>query len=133
MKRRTNDDTLELAQRYFRENVQAHLTAEEIDEFAQYGAVGCGSPFDFWEAVVGRPVTAREFTQYKVFKPSDTCPYVERIYAWLLVSRYWDEQPCYALWKPVLEPYTGPWFPERGRRKLPVCPQVHLPVSRCQV
>lgn len=110
MKRRTGDDTLAFAQCYFRENVAVHLTAQEIDELEQHGAVGEGSPFDFWEAVVGRPVTRREFTQYKIFKPSDTCPYVERIYAWLLVSRYEDDQPCYAQWNPVLEPYTGPWF-----------------------
>jgi uncharacterized protein YciU (UPF0263 family) len=109
-KRRTMNETQELAQNLFRSEVQRHLSEEEIEELREFGASSGGTPRTDWEMIVGRAVSEREFYEHRVYKPSDVCPYVERIYAVILVSRLREGEECYVQWNPAVEPYDGPWF-----------------------
>jgi uncharacterized protein YciU (UPF0263 family) len=109
-KRRTMDEAAVLAQNLFRSQVAEHLTEEEIEECRRHSTVGSGSPRHEWETIVGRRVSDREFYEYEIYKPSDICPYVEKIYAVILVPRSRESESCYIQWKPTLEPYEGPWF-----------------------
>lgn len=104
------DETQALAQSLFRSQVAEHFTEEEIEEIRQSGTSTSGTPRSQWECIVGRPVNEREFYEHRVYKPSDECPYVEKIYAVILVSRDRENQDCYVQWKPIVEPYEGPWF-----------------------
>ena len=109
-KRRTSDEAQAVSQAKFRAEVETHLTTSELEEFRDFAAVGAGSPTGQWEDLVGAPVTDKLFYQFKLYKPSDVCPYVEKIYAIILVSRDRSNEHCFTKWKPTLEPYTGPWF-----------------------
>lgn len=104
------DEAKVLAQNLFRSQADEHLTKEELEEFFNSGTVGSGSPKHKWEGIVGWPVTDREFYEYQLYKPSNECPYVEKIYAVILVSRSRENEGCYVQWKPPVEPYRGPWF-----------------------
>ena len=104
------DEAEVLAQNLFRSQAMQHLTEVEIEECRKSGTVTSGSPKHRWEAIVGKPVSDREFYEYQIYKPSEVCPYVEKIYAVILVSRNRDNDSCYAQWKPAIEPYEGPWF-----------------------
>lgn len=109
-KRRTSKEAEAIAQAKFRAEVEAHFTAAELEEFQACAAVGSGSPTEQWEELIGAQVTDKLFYQFKLYKPSDVCPYVEKIYAIILVSRDRSNEHCYIKWKPQLEPYNGPWF-----------------------
>jgi uncharacterized protein YciU (UPF0263 family) len=109
-KRRTSSEAKALAQEKFRAEAETHLTAAELDEFFSCGAVGAGSPTGQWEEIVGAPVSDKRFYEFKLHKPSNDCPYVEKIYALILVSRDRSNDHCFIQWKPAMEPYTGPWF-----------------------
>lgn len=84
-----------LAQDLFRSHARQHLTDDELEE---------------WESIVGRPVSEKEFYEFEVYKPSETCPYVEKIYAIVLVSRDRSTNHCYVQWRPEVEQYNGPSF-----------------------
>ena len=109
-KRRTMNETEVLAQSLFRSQAERHLTEGEIEEFRLSGLISSGTPGRQWESIVGKPVSEREFYEYQVYKPSEVCPYVEKIYAIILVSRDRENENCYVQWKPTVEPYEGPWF-----------------------
>ena len=109
-KRRTMSETEVLAQNLFRSLATQHLSADEVEEFRQAGLISSGGPKIQWESMLGRPVSEGEFYEYQLCKPSEICPYVEKIYAVILVSRNRDNENCYVQWKPKLEPYEGPWF-----------------------
>lgn len=94
-KRRTMNEAAVLAQDLFRSHARQHLTDDELEE---------------WESIVGRPVSEKEFYEFEVYKPSETCPYVEKIYAIVLVSRDRSTNHCYVQWRPEVEQYNGPSF-----------------------
>ena len=71
-----------------------------MEEFRQAGLISSGGPKMQWESMLGRPVSEREFYEYQLYKPSEICPYVEKIYAVILVSRNRDNENCYVQWKP---------------------------------
>ena len=99
-----------LAQNLFRSQARQHLTADELEEFRSSGAVSSGTPGRQWESIVGRPVGENEFYEFEVYKPSQACPYVEKIYATVLVSRDRGTNSCYVQWRPEVWQYDGPWF-----------------------
>lgn len=109
-KRRKIEEAEAIAQMVFRSQARLHLTGSEIEEMMAFGAVSSGSPTYEWEAIVGRPVSDREFYQFEIYKRSEECPYIERVYAALLVSRDRANEDCHVQWKPELEPYDGKWF-----------------------
>ncbi len=104
------DEAAVLAQNLFRSQAARYLSEEEIEEVRKSGTVASGTPTRRWEAIIGRPAVEREFYEYQVYKPSDQCPYVEKIYAVFLVSRNRENEDCYVQWKPAVEPDNGPWF-----------------------
>jgi len=101
-KRRTIGEAALLAQKLFRSQAALHLTQEEIEEFNRSGRFISDLPRHKWETTVGAPVTAHDFYEYQMHKPSDAYPYVEKIYAVILVTRNRDSEACYAQWKPAL-------------------------------
>ena len=109
-KRRTTNEAEVLAQNLFRSNAPQHLTGDELEEFRLSGLVSSGTPGREWERIVARPVSEKEFYEFEVYKPSATCPYVEKIYAVILVSRDPSTDRCYVQWRPEIEQYDGPWF-----------------------
>src|SRR5262249_25826258 len=109
-KRRTMSEAEVLAQNLFRTHVRQHLTDDELEEIRLSGLVSSGTPGRQWESIVGRAVSEKEFYEFEVYKPSEVCPYVEKIYAVILVSRDRNNESCYVQWRPDIEPYDGPWF-----------------------
>ena len=109
-KRRTTSEAEVLAQNLFRTHARQHLTDDELEEFRLSGLVSSGTPGPQWESIVGRPVSEREFYEFEVYKPSAECPYVEKIYAVILVSRDRSTESCYVQWRPEIEKYDGPLF-----------------------
>lgn len=99
-----------LAQDLFRSHARQHLTDDELEEFRLSGSVSSGTPRRQWESIAGRPVSEKEFYEFEVYKPSETCPYVEKIYAIVLVSRDRSTNHCYVQWRPEVEQYNGPSF-----------------------
>jgi uncharacterized protein YciU (UPF0263 family) len=109
-KRRTMKEAEVLAQNLFRSHARQHLTGDELEEFRLSGAVSSGTPGRQWESIVGGPVSEKEFYEFEAYKPSEACPYVEKIYAIVLVSRDRSTDSCYVQWRPEVEQYDGPWF-----------------------
>ena len=109
-KRRTTNEAEVLAQSLFRLHARQRLTDDEFEEFRLSGLVSSGTPGRQWESIVGRPVSEKEFYEFQIYKPSETCPYVEKIYAVILVSRDRSTESCYVQWGPEIEQYDGPWF-----------------------
>jgi Protein of unknown function, DUF440 len=104
------NETEVLAQSLFRSEAAKHLTERDLEELKRSGAASSGTPTLQWEAILGRPICEREYYEHRLYKPSDVCPYVEKIYAVILVSRDRTSESCYVQWKPALEPYEGAWF-----------------------
>lgn len=108
--RRTYDEAMELAQRRFRAEVRDHLTAEEIEEMRAKGTVSGGSFGDDWTSELGAEPDKRFHYEYRVYLPSDECPYIEKYYARILVTRARDSDDVWIKWKPPVPEYDGPRF-----------------------
>jgi len=102
------DEAEVLAQSLFRSQVEQHLTHDEITECRKSGAITSGSLTRDWDAIVGKPASDREFYEYQIYKPSNAHPYVEKIYAVILVSRSRDNESCYVQWMPPVEQHRTP-------------------------
>ena len=109
-KRRTYDEALELAQDRFRAEVQDHLTEDEIEEMRTKGTVSGGSFEDDWISELGHVPDKRLHYEYRVYLPSHECPYIEKYYARILVTRDRNSDDVWIKWKPPVPEYDGPWF-----------------------
>ncbi len=109
-KRRTYDEAEKLAHDRFRAEVRDHLTDEEIEEMRTKGTVGGGSFGVDWLSELGTEPDKRLHYEYQVYLPSDECPYIEKYYARILVTRDRDSDGVWIKWKPPVLEYKGPWF-----------------------
>jgi uncharacterized protein YciU (UPF0263 family) len=109
-KRRTYDEAMELAQERFRADAKTHLTDVEIEELRTKGTVAGGSFGDDWASELGGEPDKRIHYEYQVYLPSEECPYIERYYARILVSRDRDSDGVWIKWKPPVPEYHGPHF-----------------------
>jgi len=109
-KRRTMDEAVEMARLAFKENVENHLTAEEMDEFSLSAVKQSGTPSEDWEKLLGFKPEMKSYYEIHLYKPSEECPYIEKSYAKILVPRNREEEHCEIIWKPEVSPYDGPWF-----------------------
>lgn len=101
-KRRTMDEAQELARLRFRSEAAAHLTAEEIDEVGRHALLTSGDPSEGWEAHVGFRPDIHGYYQFEIYKPADEHPYVEKVYARILVGRDRADEFCAILWRPPI-------------------------------
>lgn len=109
-KRRTYDEAYELARKAFREQVTSNLSEAEITEMAMEGDISGGSICNDWEKVVGFVPKRNSFYQFTIFHRIDECPYADKYYAFILVSRDRSTEELGIQWKPPMEPYTGRYF-----------------------
>ena len=109
-KRRTLDEATELAQEKFKASVLNHLSSEEVEEFRSSCLMTSGNPSEIWESVLGEQPDIRMYYEIELYKPSDTCPYIEKSYAKILVSRDRSSEQVEIIWKPEVPEYNGPWF-----------------------
>jgi uncharacterized protein YciU (UPF0263 family) len=109
-KRLTVDEAQEIARQYFKENCAANLGEEIIHEMRDGFCFTSGSVTPGWRAVIGFEPERRAYYEFQLYKQTSECPYVERIYARLLVGRNRADVQCYAIWLPEVEPYDGPYF-----------------------
>lgn len=99
--RRTYDEAQELAQALFRDEVKNHFSEEEIAELKTRGTVTGGvGGFTEWTEHLGYTPDRRLHYDYTVYIPSHERPYVERIYAMILVSRDRSKGIVSVRWKP---------------------------------
>jgi uncharacterized protein YciU (UPF0263 family) len=109
-KRRTLDEALALAQDAFRATAKDHLSDDELREMAEHGTHTEGSFGDDWEAETGFRPDAKLFYEVQLYRASKECPYIEKYYARILVSRDRSSHGVWIKWKPPVPPYNGPWF-----------------------
>ncbi len=109
-KRRTWDEALELAKVAFRATVSDNLTPAEIEEIRTHGTIGGGSVGDGWPAVLGTEPDKRANYEVEIYRPSDQCPYVEKIFVRMLVPRDRSAETIHFIWRPAVPPYNGPYF-----------------------
>lgn len=50
------------------------------------------------------------FYGVEVYRPSDQCPYVEKVFVRMLVPRDRATDSVHFIWRPVVPPYTGRYF-----------------------
>ena len=100
-KRRTYDEAQELAQALFRDEVKGHFSTEEIADLQVRGTVSGGiGGFDEWTEHLGYTPDRHLHYDYTVYIPAEERPYVERIYATILVSRDRAKGVVSIRWKP---------------------------------
>lgn len=76
-KRRTLDESVELAQKLFRASVSDHLSKDEIEEMKMFGTMISGNPSEIWEHIIGYKPDNKLYYEIEIYKPSDICPYIE--------------------------------------------------------
>jgi len=104
------EEAIEMARIAFRDNVENHLSDEEMEEFMHSSTMTSGTPSDEWAPVLGFTPEMKSHYEIHLYKPSNECPYIEKSYAKILVPRDRDIQECEIIWKPEIPPYDGPWF-----------------------
>jgi uncharacterized protein YciU (UPF0263 family) len=109
-KRRTYDEAVALAQQAFRASAKDHLSEDELREMVEHGTMTGGSFGDDWEADTGFKPDTRLFYEIQLYRPSNECPYIEKYFARLLVSRDRATEAVWIKWKPPVPPYNGPWY-----------------------
>jgi uncharacterized protein YciU (UPF0263 family) len=60
--------------------------------------------------VLGTAPNRHAFYGVEIYRPSDQCPYVEKVFVRMLVPRDRSTDTVHFIWRPVLPPYTGPYF-----------------------
>lgn len=101
---------MKLAQDRFRSEVRDYLADEEIEEFRGNGTILGGSIVDDWTSELGSEPDERLHYEYQFYRPSDECPYVEKYYARILVTRDRASEAVWIKWKPPVPEYDGPWY-----------------------
>jgi uncharacterized protein YciU (UPF0263 family) len=100
--RRTYDEAQELAQALFRVEANDHFSGDEIADLKARGTVSGGTGgFDEWTEHLGFTPDKRLHYDYMVYIPAEERPYVERIYAQILVSRDRSKGIVAVRWKPA--------------------------------
>ncbi|WP_395742707.1 DUF440 family protein [Prosthecobacter sp.] len=113
-KRRTMDEALDLAKAAFRSVVADHLSPEEIEEVRAHSSVGSGSvrddDEDEWTKILGARPDKKAWYGIEIYQRSHKCPYVEKVFVRMLVPRDRSTTTVHFIWRPVVPPYTGPYF-----------------------
>ena len=108
--RRTFDEAQALALTSYRSLASEHLSSDEIQEMREHGTLTGGSVGDGWEALVGHVPEERMYYEFQLYRPSPECPYIEKYYARILVTRDRASEAVHILWRPPVPEYHGPHF-----------------------
>lgn len=106
-RRRTLDEAMALAKSAFRAHASAHLTADELQEMQDHGLSSGGIIGDDWETVLGYAPDERMHYEFEVYRPSEECPYVAKIFARILVTRDRASDAVHIVWHPPVPEYDG--------------------------
>lgn len=109
-KRRTRDEAIALAMTVFRELAHDHLSEAELEELRRTGVQTAGSFGDDWESETGFDPDPRLFYEIQLYRPTDECPYIDKYFARILVTRDRSRDGVWIMWKPPAPEYNGPWF-----------------------
>jgi uncharacterized protein YciU (UPF0263 family) len=109
-KRRTFDEAQALALRSFRSLAPEQLTADELQEMREHGTIAGGSIGDGWESLVGHAPEEGSYYEFQLYRPSTECPYIEKYFARILVTRDLASEAVHILWRPPVPEYHGPHF-----------------------
>ena len=104
------DEALDLAKAAFRAAVADNLTPAEIEELRAHATMTSGSFQDEWTDILGAKPERNAYYGVQVYRPSNQCPYVEKVFVRMLVPRDRSTDTVYFIWRPVVPPYTGPYF-----------------------
>src|SRR5436190_24099630 len=109
-KRRTFDEAQSLAWTSYRSLAPDHLTSDEILEMREHGTLTGGTFGDGWQALVGHLPEERMYYEFQLYRPSSECPYIEKYFARILVTRDRASEVVHILWRPPVPEYHGPHF-----------------------
>ena len=106
-KRRTFDEAVTLAQQAFRAAAKDYLSEDELREMVEHGTMTGGSFGDDWEADTGFEPDGRLFYELQLYRPSNECPYIDKYFARILVSRNRSIDSVWIKSNPPVPPYNG--------------------------
>jgi uncharacterized protein YciU (UPF0263 family) len=110
-KRRKLDEARDLALRVAREQAPQHLSGEELEELRAKGSINCLSgPTGDWASITGFEPDPRLHYEVQLYLPSSKCPWIEKFYARILVTRDRNSESVWIIWKPPVPAYDGPYF-----------------------
>ena len=109
-KRRTFDEARELALSSFRSLAPQHFSSDELEEVRQRGMFTGGTIGDGWEGLLGHAPEERMYYEFQLYLPSPQCPYIEKCFARILVTRDRASDAVHILWRPPVPEYRGPHF-----------------------
>ena len=110
-KRRKIDEAKEIAQAEFKKRAKQKLSEVSIREIRDGQAVKTtGSPCSDWESVTGFVPKIQDYYQVTLCRPSNACPWVDKIYVRILVPRNRNDNQVYFQWEPAVPEYDGPYF-----------------------
>ena len=105
-KRRTLDEAIALAMPVFREQARDHLSDAELEELKTNGTQTPGSFGDDWKSETGFEPDPRLFYEIQLYRPSDECPYIDKYFARILVTRDRCSEGVWIMWKPPVPEYV---------------------------
>ncbi|PWU22141.1 MAG: hypothetical protein C5B50_00135 [Verrucomicrobia bacterium] len=94
----------------YRSLASDHLSSEEVQEMREHGTLSGGSIGDGWEALLGGVPEERMYYEFQLYRPSRECPYIEKYFARILVTRDRASGAVHILWRPPVPEYHGPHF-----------------------
>lgn len=101
-KQRNLDEAIRLAQSVFKSKAEDFLSSLEMEEMVNFGVMSAGSLSKDWEKVLGYQLDERQFYEIDLHKPTEKKPYVEKIYARILVSRDYSSEQVEIIWNPEI-------------------------------
>jgi len=90
-----------------RARASAHLTADELQEMQDHGLSSGGIIGGDWESVLGYAPDERMHYEFEVYRPSEECPYVAKIFARILATRNRASDAVRIVWRPPVLEYDG--------------------------
>lgn len=96
------DEAISLAQIKFKEVVKDFLTEDELNEMSKFGTVMSGSVSNDWQSILGYIPERNNYYEIELYKPCEKKPFVEKIYARILVSRDRNSEQVEIIWKPEI-------------------------------
>lgn len=87
-----------------------HLSSDELLEMRTHGRFDGGSVRDGWEPLLGATPDKRMYYEFSLYRPSPKCPYIDKYFARILVTRDRTSEAVHILWRPPVPEYHGPDF-----------------------
>lgn len=99
-KRRTLEEAEKIAQEHFKATAKDNFSAELIKELESDGIRTAGLPSSQWQNILGYVPDETMHYEFVLYKPSAGSPFLERVYASILVIRDRSSEFCKIVWLP---------------------------------